>query len=81
METQRTLAASATVGIGTYSISQNGNDMTERLVRIWQEILVNPATTLVEPFIEHLAVALQDSVDPVMLRSEVSSSKAHVKSL
>ena len=39
METQRTLAPSATVGTETYSASRNGNDTAEQLARIWQEIL------------------------------------------
>ena len=39
METQRTLEAAAIAGMETRSYSQNGNDTSKRLARIWQEIL------------------------------------------
>jgi hypothetical protein len=43
---------------------------------------VSPAMMLVEPFVEHLAVALRRSMDAAMSRSDANSSReAEVKSL
>jgi phthiocerol/phenolphthiocerol synthesis type-I polyketide synthase E len=39
METQRTLAPEAAAGMEARSNSQNGNDASKRLTRIWQEVL------------------------------------------
>jgi phthiocerol/phenolphthiocerol synthesis type-I polyketide synthase E len=50
----------------------------DRLAQRGQEVTilpVNPATMLVEPFVEHLAVALRRSIDAAMLRSDHSSSR------
>jgi thioesterase domain-containing protein/acyl carrier protein len=50
----------------------------ERLAKGGQEVTVlpvNPATMLVEPFIDHLAVALRRSIDVAMLRCDASSSR------
>jgi thioesterase domain-containing protein/acyl carrier protein len=49
----------------------------DRLAKGGQEVIVlpvNPATMLVEPFIEHLAVALRQSIDAAMRRCDASSS-------
>jgi phthiocerol/phenolphthiocerol synthesis type-I polyketide synthase E len=57
----------------------------DRLAQGGQEVIilpVNPATMLVEPFIEHLAVALRRSIDAGMLRCDASSSReTEVRSL
>ena len=56
----------------------------DRLAQEGREVIVlpvNPATMLVEPFIEHLAVALRRSIHAAMLRYDVSSREPKVKSL
>jgi thioesterase domain-containing protein len=57
----------------------------DRLAREGQEVIVlpvNPAVMLVEPFVEHLAVALSKSIDAAMIRCEASSSReTEIKSL
>jgi len=57
----------------------------DRLAQGGQEVIVlpvNPATMLVEPFVEHLAVALRRSIDTAMRRSHAgSSTEMDVKSV
>jgi len=57
----------------------------DRLAREGQEVIVlpvNPAVMLVEPFVEHLAVALRKSIDAAMIRCEAGSSReTEIKSL
>jgi thioesterase domain-containing protein len=57
----------------------------DRLAQGGQEVIVlpvNPAVMVVEPFVEHLAVALRRSIDAAMLRCDASSSReTEVKSL
>jgi len=57
----------------------------DRLAQGGQESIVlpvNPAMMLVEPFVEHLAIALRRSIDTAISRTDAnSSSKAAVKSL
>jgi phthiocerol/phenolphthiocerol synthesis type-I polyketide synthase E len=57
----------------------------DRLAQEGQQSIVlpvNPAMMLVEPFVEHLAVALRQSMDAAMSRSDANSSReAEVKSL
>jgi phthiocerol/phenolphthiocerol synthesis type-I polyketide synthase E len=57
----------------------------DRLAQGGQESIVlpvNPAMMLVEPFVEHLAVGLRQSMDAAISRSDAnSSSEAEVKSL
>jgi phthiocerol/phenolphthiocerol synthesis type-I polyketide synthase E len=57
----------------------------DRLAKGGQEVIVlpvNPASMLVEPFVEHLAVALRQSIDAAMRRCNAGSSrKMEVKSL
>jgi phthiocerol/phenolphthiocerol synthesis type-I polyketide synthase E len=50
----------------------------DRLAQGGQEVIVlpvNPASMLVEPFVEHLATALQRSIDAAMHRYNVGSSR------
>jgi phthiocerol/phenolphthiocerol synthesis type-I polyketide synthase E len=50
----------------------------DRLAQEGQEVVVlpvNPAMMLVEPFVEHLAAALQKSIDAAMRRIDESSSR------
>jgi len=57
----------------------------DRLAQGGQESIVlpvNPAMMLVEPFVEHLAIALRRSIDAAMSRSDANSLReAEVKSL
>ena len=57
----------------------------DRLAQGGQESIVlpvNPAMMLVEPFVQHLAIALRRSIDTAISRTDAnSSSKAAVKSL
>ena len=57
----------------------------DRLVQGGQEVIVlpvNPASMLVEPFVEHLAGALRQSIDAAMLRCNAGFSReTEVKSL
>jgi thioesterase domain-containing protein/acyl carrier protein len=57
----------------------------DRLAQGGQEVIVlpvNPASMLVEPFVEHLASALRQSMDAAMLRCNAgSSNEMEVKSL
>jgi phthiocerol/phenolphthiocerol synthesis type-I polyketide synthase E len=57
----------------------------DRLAQGGQEVIVlpvNPAVMVVEPFVEHLAVALRRSIDAAMLRCDASSAReTEVKSL
>jgi phthiocerol/phenolphthiocerol synthesis type-I polyketide synthase E len=49
----------------------------DRLAQAGQEVVVlpvNPAMMLVEPFVEHLAVALRQSIDGAMLRHNATSA-------
>jgi hypothetical protein len=62
-----------------YRIFSKPNLKWDRLAKGGQEVIVlpvNPATMLVEPFIEHLAVALRQAIDAAMLRGDASSSNS-----
>ena len=54
----------------------------DRLAQQGQEVIVlpvNPAMMLVEPFVEHLAVALKRSMDAAMLRATTAPSAAEAR--
>ena len=68
-----------------YRIFNKSDLKWDGLAQGGQEVVVlpvNPASMLVEPFVEHLAGALRQSIDTAMLRCNVGFSKEpEVKSL
>ena len=68
-----------------YRIFNKSDLKWDALARGGQDVIVlpvNPASMLVEPFVEHLAGALQQAIDAAMLRCDVGLSKEpEVKSL
>jgi thioesterase domain-containing protein/acyl carrier protein len=61
-----------------YRIFSKPDSKWDRLAHGRQEVIVlpvNPASMLVEPFVEHLAVALRRSIDSAMARCDEGSSR------